>query len=301
MVDGSTCVFEPSSAQRSAMSEDWTAEVIEKNAERWGRHFPIQDELMQEAAHLLVWLRKARETWGPARLILCDRVVERVAGWAGLASPRRLVSDHLKIAWAINSIRSECANAAWGALNANDIFLALRNREAREALTRAREEIQSDPDLEFKLGERSWTVNPRGTLKKVAWLVERVPDGSPAAERLKLLEDNTRTGPAAAAWADKLMAEFAGLESRARRVRNALVHGGPASEPVSDQVLPFVEALAESALFISAEGRLDGVDLVDFFLERRTENMRALDALRAGVPAVDALWPNADPQRADQP
>jgi hypothetical protein len=254
---------------------------------------------MQEAAHLLVWLRKARETWGPARLILCDRVVERVAGWAGLASPRRLVADHLKIDWAINSMRSECANAAWGALNANDIFLALRDREAREAATRAREEIQSDPDLEFSLGERSWTVNPRGALKKIDWLSEQVPDGSPIAERLKRLKDNTRTGRAAAAWADRSMSEFAALEARARRVRNALVHGGPASDPVSDQVLPFVEVLAESALSISVEGRLDGVDLVDFFLERRTENMRALDALRAGVPAVDALWPNADPHRAD--
>lgn len=295
-------VFEPSSAQRSAMSEDWTAEVIGKNADRWGRHFPIQDHRMQEAAHLLVWLRKARETWGPARLVLCDRVIERVAGWAGLSSPRRLITDHLKIQWAITAMRSECANVAWGAMNANDIFSAIGDRQRIEALQRAREEIRQDPDLEFNLGERSWSVNPRGVLKKLDWLSARVPNGGPIAERISKLKDRTRTGSAGAAWADDLMVEFSTLEARARRVRNVLIHGGPVSDLAADEILPFVESLAESALFASVEGRLDEVALVDFFLDRRTANMEVLDALRNRIHPIDALWQNADdPQRADQP
>jgi hypothetical protein len=90
------------------------------------------------------------------------------------------------------------------------------------------------------------------------------------------------------------MDEFSKLEARARRVRNALVHGGPAIDQASSGVLPFVEALAQSALFISVEGRLDGADLVDHFLERRARNMRYLTALRSGVSPIDALWPSAE-------
>jgi hypothetical protein len=91
------------------------------------------------------------------------------------------------------------------------------------------------------------------------------------------------------------MDEFSKLEARSRRVRNSLVHGGPAIDQASSGALPFVEALAESALFISVDGRLDGVDLVDHFLERRAWNLKCLHALQAGVPPVDALWPNQEP------
>ncbi len=290
-------VFEPTSGQRVAMSEDWTAEVIEKNADRWGKHLPIRDSRMQEAAHLLVWLHKARETWGPARLVLCDRVIERVAGWAGLASPRRLIADHIKIQWAIGSMRSECANVGWAALNAENIFSPITARPQREADGRRRTEIRLDPDLEFKLGERSWSVNPRGVLRKLDWLEEQVPRGSPASERIAKLKARTSTGEAAAAWAKELMENFARLEARSRRVRNVLIHGGPATDLVADQVLPFVESLAETALFISVEGRLDEIDLVDFFLDRRAENVRTLEALRQGAHAADALWP-ADVERS---
>jgi hypothetical protein len=287
-------VFTPTSAQGLTMSEDWTVEVITKNAERWGPHFPIRDEQIQEAAHLLVWLRKASETWGPARLILCDRVVERVAGWAGLSGPRRLIDDHLKLDWAINSMRNECANIAWDAYASGDVFEPVRDREEHEAQKRSREEIRWDPDLGFDLGVRSGAVRPRGTLKKLDWLIERVPEGSPIAERLVRLSNDTATGGAGAAWAERLMDEFSKLEARARRVRNALVHGGPAIDHASSGVLPFVEALAQSALFISVEGRLDGADLVDHFLERRARNMRYLSALRSGVAPIDALWPSAE-------
>ena len=288
-------VFTPTSAQRRAMNEDWTVEVIAKNVGRWGPHFPIRDEQMQEAAHLLVWLRKARETWGPARLILCDRVIERASGWAGLSGPRRLIDDHLKLDWAINSMRNECANVAWDAYTTGDVFEPIRDRAEYDDLKRARDEIRWNPDLGFDLGVRSWTVRPRGTLQGLDWLIERVPDGSPISERLLRLKDDTATGRAGAAWAERLMEEFSKLEARSRRVRNSLVHGGPAIDQASSGALPFVEALAESALFISVEGRLDGVDLVDHFLERKAWNLKCLDALRAGVPPIDALWPNQEP------
>jgi hypothetical protein len=287
--------FRPTTAQRLAISEDWTAQVIEKGAERWGPHFPIQDERMQEAAHLLVWLRRARETWGPARLILCDRVIERVAGWAGLASPRTLIVDHLRISWAITRMRNEFAGIAWAAYTTDDILSEIRDEAEREAFSRAREEIRWNPELRPSLGERSWSVDPRGTLKRLDWLLERVPADTPIGDRLTRLVNDTRTGQATAAWAESLMTEFSALEARSRRVRNALVHGGPASDSISERVLPFVEALAESALYVSVEGRFDGVDLVDFFLERRAANEAILEALRAGTPAVDALWPNQEP------
>lgn len=286
-------VFQPSPQQRSAMSEDWTAEVISKNAERWGRHFPIRDHRMAEAAHLLVWLHKARGTWGPARLILCDRVIERVSGWAGFSTPRRLITEYLKFHWAMAGMRSECANVAWGALNAEDIYAPVSTPEQQKARTERREEIRWDPDLEFDLGERHWLVNPRGVLGKLDWLGERVPPGNRIAERIDELRERTQTGSAAAAWAAELMDEFSRMDARAKRVRNALVHGGPATEQAADQILPFVESLAEMALYTSVEGRLDEVDLVEHFIKMRSAHLRVLKALKDGMKPVDALWLDA--------
>lgn len=301
-VDGSSgpwsmaapAVFEPSSDQTTALSEDWTTEVIRKEAERWAAHFPIEDERMQAAAHLLIWLRKARETWAPARLVLCDRIIERVSGWAGVESVRRLIDDHIKLSWTIGCVRSELANCGWAAANASDPMFPVGNRERLEWLNRAAEEIRSDPDIEITMTPQSWSVNPRGVLKKLDWLLERVPDGSPAEERVLRLQQRTRTGQAAAAWAEELMSEFEHLEARSRRVRNVLVHGGPESEAAAEGVLPFVESMAVDALYMAVNGRFSKVDLVDFFLDRRAQNIEILRALKAGSSPGDALWPQAD-------
>jgi hypothetical protein len=283
-------VFTPSSDQRAALAGDWTAEVIRKEAKRWGPHFPINDERMQQAAHLLIWLRKARETWAPARLVLCDRIIERVSGWAGVENVGRLIHDHIKLSWSIGCMRAELANCGWAAVHPSDPMSPIGDRERLEWLNRASGEILSDPDIGISQTPQSWSVNPSGVLKKLDWLSKRVPDGSPVEERIKRLRRRTCTGQAAAAWADELMNEFERLAARSRRVRNVLIHGGPESDKAADGVVPFVETMAVDALYTAVDGRFNRVDLVDFFLERRAQNVEILRTLRAGKNPADALW-----------
>jgi hypothetical protein len=284
--------FLPTTTQHVAMSSDITSKIIDRNAERWGPHFPVRDPGMQQATHLLIWLRKAREAWAPGRLILCDRVIERVAGWAGVSSPRRLVDDHLKLPWALHQMRSELAGIAWAAFNALGDVGHL-DKAAQEHFKAAHDEIRWDPDLEFDFGESSWKVNEQAVVGKLKWLAERVPDDSPAHERAEYLRRRLAGGKQAAAWAEELMREFKTIDARARRLRNTLIHGGPATERVAEETLPFVESIAVDALNISIEGRFDGVDLIDFFLNRRARAEAILTDLRSGADPAKALWPDA--------
>ncbi|HEX5451862.1 MAG TPA: hypothetical protein VFW86_05680, partial [Candidatus Limnocylindrales bacterium] len=282
--------FMPTTIQRVAISTDATSEVIRKNTKRWGPHLPILDTEMREATHLLIWLRRARETWPPGRLILCDRIIERVAGWAGLSSPKRLVDEHLRLPWALGRMRAEMVDIAWSAFNAIADISDL-GREEQRRLRDAHDEIRSDPDIGFDLGVSSWRLDPQGVARKLGWIAERVPVGSGVHERIETARRRLATGPAAAAWTAELMREFKMIDARSRRLRNTLVHGGPAMERAAGEVLPFVESIAVDALSVSIEGRFDGHDLVDVFLERRTRAEAILAELKAGAEPVEALWP----------
>lgn len=282
--------FTPSTAQRVAMSTDATPAVIRRNAERWGPHLPILDAEMREATHLLIWLRRARETWAPGRLILCDRILERVSGWAGLSSPRRLVDDHLRLPWALERMRTEMVDIAWSAFSAISDISDLE-REERERLREAHDEIRWDPEIGFDLGVSSWRVNPRGVAGKLGWIADRVPIDSAIYEQVETARQRLETGSAAAAWASELMHEFGTMDARARRLRNTLVHGGPAIELAAGEVLPFVESIAVAALNASIEGQFDDVDLVDAFLDRRSRAESILAELKAGADPIDAIWP----------
>lgn len=282
--------FALSSEKRLALSSDTTAEIIAKNAEEWAAHFPIVDPRMRQAAHLLRWLRKAREAWAPGRLILCDRVIERVAAWAGVASPKLFLQDHVRLSWALAQVRDRLAGVAFNA------FTSLGSAERGDAASWERyrvghEEIRTDPDLGLSLGERSWTVQPRGVIGKLEWLAQRVPPDTLAFEEIQFLAARTSSGHVLASWVDELMGEFDAMEARRRRVRNALTHGGPAGEEAAAEVLQFVESIAVNALYTSMQGRFRGAPLVDHFLERRRIDERVLAALRAGAVPAEVLWP----------
>ena len=286
----SPAAFALNSEKRLALSSDTTAEVIAKNAEEWAAHFPIADPRMRQAAHLLLWLRKARETWAPGRLILCDRVIERVAAWAGVANPKRFLEDHVSLSWALAQVRHRLAGVGF------DAFASLNSADRGDAAIWERylvghEEIRMDSEIGLSLGEKSWTVQPWGVIEKLGWLAERVPPNTLAYEEIEFLAERTQNGRALAGWVDELMGEFNVMESRRRRLRNALTHGGPAGEEAATEVLQFVESVAVSALHTSMKGRFRGAPLVDHFLERRRVNERLLAALRAGAEPAEVLWP----------
>ncbi|MEK6277742.1 MAG: hypothetical protein AABM29_07010 [Actinomycetota bacterium] len=274
--------FVPTAAERIAMSEDHTADDIRGMASKLGPHLPLNDPQMRQAAQLLIWLRRTRETWGPGRLVLCDRILERVCEWAGVANRRRFIEEYLRLPWAVERVRTEIAGAAWQALNTHGGF-----GTADQATF---EEIRYDPELDFDLGERRWTVNLQGALNKAEWMSEHMPEGSHVRARLIRLKERTVTGQATATWIRELAGEFDVLERRARRIRNALIHGGPVGDGTAEGILPFAESLAVEAIYPAVEGQLEGADLVDYFLDRRKRHAQILAELTSGKPASEALF-----------
>src|ERR1035437_5482318 len=85
---------------------DVTAMELARHAEALGRHLPLRTTELCMAGRLLVWLRQAGASDNPAQVVLCDRVIERVCGWAGIAKPWRFTEDSLKPEWIYNRIRN---------------------------------------------------------------------------------------------------------------------------------------------------------------------------------------------------
>lgn len=75
------------------------------------------------------------------------------------------------------------------------------------------------------------------------------------------------------------------LEARRRRVRNALVHGNPASFPVVESVREYAEFVSGSALYLALESFVDATDPASALTARTSE----YTAMQAGQDAA-SYW-----------
>lgn len=277
-------VFQPNLDQQSALQADPMPEVVSEWAADLAPQLPLVREDLRQAAKLALWMRRSRETWEPGRIVLADRVFEQVAGWAGVTDRDRFVRQHLRLSWAFRRVRLEISNC-WRAVYASRL-----NRDQAFS-ERAWEEIEDDPALEFE--ERmggGWSVNLAGVLLRLDFLIENVAEGTLVHERLSRLKGRTASGRAAFQWVNDLLADFDTLEPRARRVRNATVHGGPVSDEMADAVIDFVEWLASDALQAAIRGLLSDGSLVDWFLNRREVFENLHERLRRNEAPFGALF-----------
>ena len=97
-VGGSDEAEEPAWTESVGVAEDRTAEIVRQLSERLAGHVPFRDSELEEAMAMVGWLRGARSAPPAARLVLCDRVIEAVCGWAGVRSRDVFVREHV-IAW----------------------------------------------------------------------------------------------------------------------------------------------------------------------------------------------------------
>ena len=75
---------------------DGTAFVLATHATELGRHLPLRSPELLVAGRLLVWLRQTGASDPASRIVLCDRVVEQVCGWAGVANPADFAAEFLE-------------------------------------------------------------------------------------------------------------------------------------------------------------------------------------------------------------
>jgi hypothetical protein len=277
-------VMKLSLEHRQALKSDSMPEFVEEWASDLPAGLPLLRRDLRQAARLALWLRRSRDTWEPGRIVLCDRIFEQVGGWAGMGDRRRFCSEFLRISWALQRVRREITNC-WHGLYAARLNLDPTLKDG------AWEEIKANPGLDYQDGELGrHHFNLSGVIRQIDFLLERVTPDTPLHERLTRLKSRTATGQTVAAWIEELMHEFDAFQQRERRVRNALVHGGPVSDEMAASVLLFVDWLAADALHTAIKGLLAESDLVDYFLDRRADHEKCLVRLRGGDDPADALF-----------
>jgi hypothetical protein len=264
---------------------DHAALELRQIADRLGAHLPITDPEVEEAGRLLHWLRQARLSSSPPRLLLHERVLEQVSGWAGVDDLGCFVSDYLQPEWVHGRMRRSVYSAAvvtqW-ILNRDEDHHELlaqfcdRPHEPRSAINlRSFLAVASSAHAAVKAAPRSM-----------------IRDNSVAVSRLAHVSEAVASPRVRKAWLLALLEEFSGLERRRRRTRNGLVHGGPLTSKTVESVVDFAEGLAVTALGASIEGRLlERRDLVDHFLTERSRYERAQHRLRNGAELADVLFP----------
>ncbi len=264
------------------------SEEMVRFAEEWGEtlppHLPPRSPEMRQMARLALWLRRSRESWDPGRIVLGGRVLEQVAGWAGVADRHRFAREFLRLSWALRRIYLEIDNC-WRAIWAD--------HESFETalLPGAWAEVAAEPALGYEeLPDGRHSFNRRGVLEKAEFLQERTKPGSAPFERLGRLREQTRDGRATLGWIKRLEKDFDTFAEREQRIRNALVHGGAVGEMLPESVVFFIDWLAGDALHAAIEGTLAGEDLVDHFLDYREEHEARRRRMSEGVTPSDALF-----------
>jgi hypothetical protein len=159
-------VFTPTMEQGSAMRSDRLPQILTEWAAELSPHLPLTSPELRRGAQLALWMRRARETWESGRLVLCDRIFEQVAGWTGFDDRRRFIRYYLRPAWALGRVRSEIMHCWMAIYSAGSTPFQVLGAEAWK-------EIRVDPEIEFELLNLGWSVNLRGVLLRLPFLLER--------------------------------------------------------------------------------------------------------------------------------
>lgn len=257
---------------------DPTADVIRRHADELATELPYLKGRQRAAIDLLRWLRSAKSAPPAARLVLCDRAIETVAGWAGIATPGRFVEAYLIPSWAQGRVRN-----AFFAIAVDILFNDDRERyEEGDPRRLGWQEILDHPAIQLK--RSPMTVNLVGLLSEWDWMIDRLPEDGPAWRRAQEIGDAATDGKSMYAWFTRLLQDAKHLEARRARTRNALMHGGPASDEVIQAVLPFAELMATEAVALSFFGSLGERSIPEVFLEDEAAIRRDLARLKSGMP-----------------
>lgn len=276
----------PTLTERIGIEHDRTAAILAHYRDHLASHLPIRDGAVAQTAELLRWLRDSRARASPSRLVLCDRTIERVSAWAGIASPRRFVDQHLVPSWAYARMRTAISNVAVSILYSDERLFHPPGSPGHSSW----EEIASHPDLELEKPDGGYRFNAKGLVRHTDWLMDRLPDESTAYQRLSSIARELTSAEHAARWFAQLCDDGRVFEGRRSRARNAVMHGGPLADSTVEAVLPFAEYMASEAVDGALAANLAGEDVVDYFIQRARRLAEMQRKLREGVPPYTALF-----------
>lgn len=260
-------------------SDDRTADRLKGLAQRLPSPLPRTGPLA-DAVESLLWFEQAKKMPDATRLAMSLRVIDQIAG--ALSKHWTLfLRDEMKSTWAFRQVMGEIdyllfvATDAYRSLPRDakakaelaeimEAMGALRHSEAlsRPAFIRSIKEIASHPRLTEYHG------------RDLACLATRI-----------------RTGKATARWIDELCDQYDLLVDRSRRVRNAIVHGGPMIPAVVASVSNCLAISTVEALNTWIEGELRGTVFPRAFKKRRQRVNRCHRELKRGFrPELALIW-----------
>jgi hypothetical protein len=272
-------------AERTGVGRDPTAGLLRFNADRLGRHLPTTSGRMAEIAQLMLWLRDARSSPPAARLVLCDRAIETISGWAGVATPRRFVERHLIPSWSRRQMIGELRAVA----------IDLYYNDERQHLPDTHPDYQAwasiVTDQALRLRDIAEGDAPALTslIINVGTLPARIPARHPNQKQVQQIARFMSSPTRALRWFETLVEQGLASEARRSRTRNALVHGGPLSEPTVDIVLPFAQYMADEALGRTLDAFLNGEDACTAFMRLAQRGNELRRRLKAKHPVADVL------------
>jgi hypothetical protein len=279
------------------LARDRTAEILTTLEPIVAPHLLVRDERVQKALDLMEWLVEARGTWEPARMLLFDRILERVAGWADDSDPNHFARQYLMAPWALDQFTTRLAEYIIKAVNSIDrTTIGAMPDPAQRA---AREKADSMGLVEHAPGMRV-TANIPLALKQLEWLCSVQPRGSDGANAAAELVRLAGTPAAAKRSLRGLATEFERLLSRARRTRNAIAHGGPIPPATLRTVSPFYHQLANDSLNQSLHAFTTGVNLTAHLERRGEQHAKVLEDLQAEVSPNVALFFNGVPRQESE-
>lgn len=271
--------------ERSAVSRDPTEGLLRHNAQRFGKHLPTAPGRMDEIAELMLWIRDARSSPPASRLVLCDRAIETVSGWAGVATPRRFVEMHLIPSWSRRQMLGEVRAIAI------EIFYNDQRRvfPAGDARRDAWEDLVSDSKLRLQDIAEGDANAIKALIANVDKLLVRLPSEHPNWDQVDQLARHVASPKAALNWLNALARQGMANEARRSRTRNALMHGGPMAGPTIDIVIAFAQYMADEALARTLEAFLDGDDACNAFMKLAHQGDQLRRRLQAGHLVAEAL------------
>jgi hypothetical protein len=214
----------------------------------------------------------------PAQVVLCDRVVEQVCGWAGVAEPWRFTDESLSLEWIYNRMRDSILNSyrrlRWSSVGVQELWPVIEPSE-KEPPHAPRNYIGS--------------TNLKAILENIDELA-KIGAGLDAGVDIERLRQRIADGSAVGSWIDQLGEEFKRRNARLRRTRNSLMHGGPLVVNTVDHVSKFAMSLAYLAIGPAVNMLLNERDLVDGFLDNQAELRRCFARLRKGAPFSEAFF-----------
>jgi len=123
----------------------------------------------------------------------------------------------------------------------------------------------------------------------IGTLPPQLPARHPQLKRVQQLAQHLRTPAGALRWFETLVEHGLANEARRSRTRNALVHGGPLSEPTVEIVLPFAQYMADEALGRTLDAFLDDEDPCSAFMRLAQRASELRRRLKAKHPVANVL------------